>query len=55
MELLGIFHKKTFMEARGVCEAPYIEKGGHALSARDAATSGGGGECAPQSARPGRA
>ena len=27
MELLGIFHKKTFMEARGVCEAPYIEKG----------------------------
>ena len=41
MELVGIFHKKTFMEARGVCEAPYIEKGGHALSARDAATSGG--------------
>ena len=55
MELLGIFHKKTFMEARGVCEAPYIEKGGHALSARDAATSGGGGECARQSARFGRA
>ena len=27
MELLGIFHKKTFMEARGVCDAPYIEKG----------------------------
>ena len=42
MELLGIFHKKTWMEARGVCEAPYIEKGGHALAARDAATSGGG-------------
>ena len=46
MELLGIFHKKTFMEARGVCEAPYIEKGGHALSARDAATSGGVMACA---------
>ena len=46
MELLGIFHKKTFMEARGVCEAPYIEKGGHALSARDAATSGGVIACA---------
>ena len=46
MELLGIFHKKTWMEARGVCEAPYIEKGGHALSARDAATSGGVMACA---------
>lgn len=46
MELLGIFHKKTFMEARGVCEAPYIEKGSHALSARDAATSGGVMACA---------
>ena len=46
MELLGIFHKKTFMEARGVCEAPYIEKGGHALSARVAATSGGVMACA---------
>ena len=34
------------MEARGVCEAPYIEKGGHALSARDAATSGGVIACA---------
>ena len=34
------------MEARGVCEAPYIEKGGHALSARDAATSGGVMACA---------
>ena len=46
MELLGIFHKKTWMEARGVCEAPYIEKGGHALAARDAATSGGVMACA---------
>ena len=46
MELLGIFHKKTWMEARGVCEAPYIEKGGNALSARDAATSGGVMACA---------
>ena len=46
MELLGIFHKKTWMEARGVCDAPYIEKGGHALSARDAATGGGVMACA---------
>ena len=46
MELLGIFHKKTFMEARGVCDAPYIEKGGHALAARDAATGGGVMACA---------
>ena len=46
MELLGIFHKKTFMEARGVCDAPYIEKGGHTLAARDAATGGGVMACA---------
>lgn len=34
------------MEARGVCDAPYIEKGAHALSARATASEGGVLACA---------
>ena len=46
MELLGIFHKRAHMEARGLCDAPYTEKGAHALAARDTATQEGVLACA---------
>ena len=41
MELLGIFHRRSHMEARGVCDAPYAEKGTHALAAEVMASEGG--------------
>ena len=41
MELLGIFHRRSHMEARGVCDAPYAEKGTHALAAEIMASEGG--------------
>ncbi|NLD59356.1 MAG: asparagine synthetase B [Clostridiales bacterium] len=41
MNLLGIYHRRPYMEMRGVCDAPYIEKGAHALASADAASEGG--------------
>lgn len=46
MELLGLFHRRAHMEARGACDLPYIEKGAHALAARDMASEGGVLACA---------